>query len=72
MTKLQYRGVSYSNDNREQTSNQAVDHSYRGQHYSAPCAMKLHLWIPKLNCNTAAMCINTARPRQQTKLKMPD
>ena len=36
MTKLQYRGVSYSNDNREQVSNQAVDHSYRGQHYSAP------------------------------------
>jgi hypothetical protein len=36
MTKLQYRGASYSNDNREQTSNQVVDHSYRGQHYSAP------------------------------------
>ena len=35
MTKLQSRGVSYSNANREQVSDKVVDHSYRGQHYSA-------------------------------------
>lgn len=36
MSKLQYRGVSYDSSRHEQPAAQAVEHAYRGQHYSAP------------------------------------
>jgi hypothetical protein len=36
MTKLQFLGVSYDPTLREQPSNSPVEHTYRGQRFTAP------------------------------------
>ena len=36
MANLQFRGVSYDSSSHEQLSSSPVEHTYRGQHFSAP------------------------------------